>query len=168
MRKLALLVGALMAMSASLAMAQGYRTELSTFGSYTRIKNQGQTTSLSIFDVGYGYYFTPQFVGKIDVTRVSANSFGYTDFALGAKYYFGVGRRSSFITFVDGNYGVEKGTNQQAGSSHHDSRWQLGFGGAYFVTESTSFDVGLHWFRVSTEPYSSSGTIVGMGFTTRF
>ena len=161
-RKLALLAGVVMAMTAGLALAQGYRSELSAFGNYTRIKQQGQTSSISILDLGYGYYFTPQWVGKIDVTRVSADSFGYTDVGLGAKYYTSVGRRGSFSWFFDGTIGVEKGP------THHDRRYQFGFGGAWFVTEATSFDAGIHWFRVATEPFSASGTIFGMGFTTRF
>ncbi|HEX9395593.1 MAG TPA: hypothetical protein VF943_02525 [Burkholderiales bacterium] len=161
-KKLALLAGVALAMAASQVMAQGYRSELSAFGNYTRMHQSDQSTSFSMLDVGYGYYFSPQLVGTLNITRVSSNSFGYTDLGLGAKYYFGVGRRSSFVPFVDGNIGIQKAPSQ------HDRRWQFGFGGAYFVTEATSFDVGMHLFQVSSTPYITNGTIFGMGFTTRF
>lgn len=162
MKKISVAAGLALLLLAGQAAAQAYRSELSTFGSYTRIKQGGQTTSFSILDVGYGYYFTPQFVGTLAMTRVSADGFGYTDLGIGAKYYFGIGRRGSILPFIDANFGIEKTP------SYHDSRWQAGGGFAWFVTEATSFDLGMHYYRVSTEPSRTSGTIMGMGFTTRF
>ena len=161
-RKFLLLAGALLAMNAAPALAQGYRHEVSAFGNYTRMHQSSQTSSFSILDLGYGYYFTPQWVGKIDYTRVSADTFGYTDIGIGAKYYTSVGRRGSFSWFFDGTLGIEKAPSRQ------DRRYQFGFGGAWFVTEATSFDLGVHWFRVASQPYIINGTVFGMGFTTRF
>ena len=169
MKKLALLLGVLAGLAfAGAASAQAYRNEVSAFGSYTRMHQSGNTTSFSILDLGYGYYFSSQFVGTIGLQRVSTGTFGFTDIGIGAKYYFGVGRRSSFIPFVDAGLGTEKASDLATGSSHHNRRYQFGFGGAYFVTEATSFDVGLHWFRVASDPFSTNGTVMGMGFTTRF
>jgi len=161
-RKLVLLVGALLALNAGLAMAQGYRNEVSLFGNYTRMHQSGNVSSFSILDLGYGYYFTPQWVGKIDLTRVSSDSFGYTDLGLGAKYYTSVGRRGSFSWFFDGTLGIHTAPSQR------DRRYQFGFGAAQFITESTSLDLGIHWFRVASDPYITNGTIFGIGFTTRF
>jgi hypothetical protein len=161
MRKLALLLGMTIAMAAGQAMAQTYRHELSFFGNWTRLKQSGQAVSVSILDVDYGYYFTPQMVGTLGISRFSTDGMGSTDVMLGGKYYFGVGRRDSILPYLAGGLGTTKTAVERA------RRWELGGGFAYFLTESTSFDVGIDWFGIKTNP-STSGTIIGMGFTTRF
>ena len=161
MRKPALLLGIAIAMTAGQAMAQAYRHELSVFGNWAHFKQSGQTTSVNILDIDYGYYFTPQMVGTLGVSRFSTEGMGSTDLMLGGKYYFGIGRRGSFLTYVDGGIGTTKSAGDRG------RRWELGGGFAYFVTEATSFDVGIDWFGIKTSP-SMSGTIIGVGFTTRF
>lgn len=161
MRKLALVLGVCGALAAGEAAAQTNRHELGIFGSWAHYKNSGQTTNVSFLDVDYGYYFTPQAVGTIGVSRFSTDGTGSTDAMLGGKYYFGTGRRDAFVPFVDGALGTSKSAGERA------RRWEFGGGLSYFVTESTSFDIGIEWFRVKTSP-TTSGTLIGMGFTTRF
>lgn len=161
MKRLALVLGMAIAMTASQAMAQVYRHELSLFGNWARAKQSGVKSNLSILDIDYGYYFTPRLVGTLGVSRFSTEGMGSTDLMLGGKYYFGIGRRGSFLPYVDGGYGSTKS------AADRGRRWELGGGFAYFVTEATSFDVGIDWFGVKTGP-STTGTVIGMGFTTRF
>ena len=161
MKKVALLLGMAIAMAAGQAMAQTYRHELSAFGSWTRMKQSGEAVNVNILDVDYGYYFTPQTVGTLGISRFSSDRIGSTDVTLGGKYYFGVGRRDSIVPYVAGGIGTTKTAGERA------RRWELGGGFAYFVTESTSFDIGFDWFGIKTSP-STSGTLFGVGFTTRF
>jgi hypothetical protein len=161
MKKLALVLGVLGAFAAGQAAAQTNRHEISAFGSWAHYKNSGQTTNVNFLDLDYGYYFTPQFVGTIGASRFSTDGTGSTDVMLGGKYYFGVGRRGNFVPFVDGALGTSKSAGERA------RRWEFGGGLSYFVTEATSFDVGIEWFRIKHTP-TTSGTLIGMGFTTRF
>lgn len=161
MKKIAPLLAMAVAMTAGQAMAQTYRHELSAFGSWTHLKQSGQTSNLSILDLDYGYYFTPQIVGTLGVSRFSTEGLGSTDVMLGGKYYFGTVRRGSYVPYLDGGIGTTKTAGERA------RRWELGGGIAYFVTEATSFDVGFDFFGIKTNP-STSGTIIGIGLTTRF
>jgi len=161
MKKSALLLGVALAMAAGPAMAQTYRHELSIFGNWTRLKQSGETIGVSILNVDYGYYFTPQLVGTLGVSRFSTDGMGSTDAMLGGKYYFGVGRRGSYLWYVDGGIGSTKTAGDRG------QRWELGGGLAYMITESTSFNIGIDWYGIKTTP-GTLGTIIGMGFTTRF
>jgi len=161
MKRLALVLGMALLMAAGQAMAQVYRHEVSTYGNWTHFSKAGQSTNVGIFELNYGYFFTPQFLGTLNYTRVSSDGFGYQDYGLGLKYYFGIGRRSSFIPFIDGSVGEEKT------AAERKLLWKVGGGFSYFVTEATSFDTGLHYYKVHTDP-SFSGTVFGVGFTTRF
>ena len=155
MKKLAFVLGLVLSLAVGQAIAQAQHHEFSTFGQWARFKSGGTTTSVSILNLGYGYYFTPQLVGTLGITRVSASGFGATDVVIGGKYYFSIGRKGSLVPFVDGQIGTTKTDTSR------DRRWQLGGGVSYFVSESTSFDAGLHWLRINTDP-STSGTIIGV------
>ena len=161
MKKSALLLGVALAGAAGPAMAQIYRHELSIFGNWTRLKQGAESVNVSILNADYGYYFTPQLVGTLGVSRFSTDGMGYTDVMLGGKYYFGVGRRGNYLWYVDGGLGTTKTAGDKG------RRWELGGGLAYMITESTSFNVGLDWYGIKTIP-GTQGTVVGMGFTTRF
>jgi opacity protein-like surface antigen len=154
-------------MAASQAMAQVYPNELSFFGNWSRTRQSGQSVDVHNLDVGYGYYFTPQTVGTLSYSKLNTERTGSTSIMLGVKHYFDIGRRGSVIPYMNGGVGTTKGFGTTNNESDRGRRWEMGAGVATFFTEATSFDVGIEFFRNQTRP-GASGTIYGMGFTTRF
>ena len=167
MKKLALLLGLAAAMAAGPAMAQVYPSELSIFGNWTRTRQSGQSVDVRNLDVGYGYYLTPQTVGTLSYSKFNDESTGQTSIMLGLKHYFDIGRRGNVVPYVNGGVGTTKGFGATGNESDRGRRWEMGTGVSTFLTEATSFDIGIEFFRNQTRP-GGSGTIYGMGLTTRF
>lgn len=167
MKKLALLFGLAAAMAASQAMAQVYLNELSIFGNWSRTRQSGQSIDIANVDVGYGRYLTPQTVGTLSYSHLNTEAMGSTSWMLGLKHYYDIGRRGNVVPYVDGAVGTTKAFGTTNNTSDRGRRWEFGAGVSTFFTEATSFDVGIEFFRNQTRP-GGSGTIFGMGFTTRF
>jgi hypothetical protein len=170
MRRLAVALGAALALFSNLASAQAYRHELSFFGAYDRVDEPAEFT-LSIFNLRYGHYLSEQVLATLGVNRTNFDGGGADSTTLGVtggvKYYFGLpGSRGSLLPFVEAAVGfarVDNGVNDST-----DLTWEVGGGAAYFLTEATSFDASLRWYQTDTDGADTEGIRLFVGMTTRF
>jgi hypothetical protein len=165
-KKFAVMLGLFLSLAAGAAQAQ--RNELSAFGAWNSLSSGGRDFDVTILNVNYGYYFTPQFVGTLGVTRIDTDNGGgssadFTTFEAGAKFYFAAPRQGNFTPFIDGGIGIwdNKATNST------DTSWRIGVGGAYFITEATSIDPTISYINIQSSP-KTNGHIFGVRITTRF
>ncbi len=163
MKRIAVAFGLVLALVAGIAQAQ--RNEVSLYGAWNSLSSGGTDLDISIFSLTYGYYFNQQFVGTISIgqvdTKAGNQSSDYSNFELGAKFYFGGPfRQGQFVPFVDGGIGLWDSRNSK------DASWRIGVGGSFFVTESTSIDPTFSYINIQSSP-KTNGHIIGLRFTTR-
>ena len=169
MKRLAVAIGAGLMLLSTAASAQ-YRHELSFFGAYDKMEEPADIT-LSIFNLRYGHYLSDQVLATLGVNRTNFDGAGADSTTLGVtggvKYYFGLpGTRGSLLPFVEAAVGfanVDTGGNDST-----DLTWEFGGGGAYFITEATSFDASLRWYQTDTDGGDTEGIRLFVGMTTRF
>jgi hypothetical protein len=182
MRKIAVALGAVAALTASQAFAQAQRNEVSAFASFqhtTTSTNTGGsdiTTNNYLVNGSYGYYFSPQLVGTVGLTynlteggAGDAGKSSTTFLEVGAKYYFGNFRRSAWVPFVTGAVGVVSFSNSDSGSG---GEFHAGGGVSYFLTESTSIDPSIEYlyykFSIGGTDITNKGYQALLRMTTRF
>ena len=167
MKKLAVILGLFLTLAAGAAQAQ--KNEISAFGAWNSLSSGGRDFDLSILNVNYGYYFGPQVVGTRGVTRINSDNGGgagsadYTSVEAGVKFYFGTPKQGNFTPFIDGAIGIW----DNKATSSTDTSWRIGVGGAYFITEATSFDPTISYVSIQSSP-KTNGHIFGVRLTTRF
>ena len=163
MKKFAAILGLFLALAAGGAQAQ--RNELSAFGAWNSLSQGGTDLDMTILNVNYGYYFGPQVVGTLGVTRIDTDTgnskIDYTTLELGVKFYFATPKQGALVPFIDGGIGIWDSR------SSTDTSWRIGFGGAYFLNESTSIDPTISYVSVQSSP-KTNGHIFGLRLTTRF
>lgn len=169
MKRLAMALGAVLALSCGTAAAQVYKNELSFFGTYDRV-DEPEDFTLSIFNLRYGYYLSEQAVATLGLSRtrfdtVNADS---TTTALtgGVKYYFGLSAPRGLVPFAEAAIGFARvDTGVHDGT---DLTWEVGGGAAYFITEATSLDASLRWYQTDTDGGDTEGIRLFVGMTARF
>jgi opacity protein-like surface antigen len=168
MKKRIAACGAILALLSGPVAAQILQNEISFFGSLDDIQ-EPTDFELSIFNLRYGRYLSPQAVATLGISRTRFNA-GAADvktmaLTIGAKYYFGQQRVSAFLPFAEAAIGVAN-SDSGAGSST-DLTWEFGGGASYFFTEATSFDGSIRWYQTDTEA-KTQGIKLFLGLTTRF
>lgn len=168
MKKSSIVIGVILALLSAPLAAQTFRHELSFFGSLDYM-DEPVNVDTTLLHIRYGYFFSEQLVGTIGLSRSSFEGAGpdvsSTALTAGAKYYFGPLRRATFVPFLEGSVGfatVDSGANDET-----DLTWELGGGGSYFISDSTSADVSLRWYHTDTSA-STEGMRIFLGLTTRF
>jgi hypothetical protein len=169
MRRLAVALGAALALFSNLAGAQAFRHELSFFGAYDRVDEPAEFT-LSIFNLRYGHFLTEQIVATLGVNRTNFDGGGADSTTLGVtggvKYYFTQVARRGLVPFAEAAVGF---ANVDAGGNDStDLTWEIGGGAAYFLTDATSFDASLRWYQTDTDGADTEGIRLFVGMTTRF
>lgn len=169
MKRLAVLLGALLALAFAGPAAAQYRHELSFFGTYDKVDEPADFT-LSIFNLRYGHYLTEQLVATLGLarTRFDTGAADSTTTALtgGAKYYFTRAASRGLVPFAEAAVGIaHSDTGVRDGT---DLTWEIGGGAAYFFTEATSFDASLRWYQTDTDGGDTEGIRLFVGMTTRF
>lgn len=170
MKRLAVVLGAVLALVfTGTAAAQVYRHELAFFGSYDRV-DEPEDFTLSIFNLRYGHYLSEQIVATLGLNRTNfdTNAAESTTTALtgGVKYYFGLPSPRALLPFAEAALGiamVDTGVDDAT-----DLTWEVGGGGAYFITEATSIDASLRWYQTDTDGGDTEGIRFFLGMTTRF
>lgn len=177
MKKLTLAVLVASIFAASSAMAAGANNEISAMGFVDSSKDDSpgaQQNTITMLNLAYGMYFTPQLVGRVSGTVVGSETGGTTSTAtmlgLGAKYYFAEGAKSAWVPFVFGDFTVL--SMESGGTSASGIGFDAGAGASNFLTETVSFDVDVRAYS-NTVSYSGgdatiNGTRVSFGFTARF
>ncbi|HZM34892.1 MAG TPA: hypothetical protein VFC18_10390 [Burkholderiales bacterium] len=170
MKKLAVALGAALALFSGGAAAQTYGNEISLFGSYDNM-DEPEDVTLSIFNLRYGKYLTPQAVAVIGISRTNFEVSGGADSTTtaitgGAKYYFGQQANRGLAPFLEAAIGIAS-TDTGAGSST-DLTWEIGGGASFFMTDATSFDASLRWYQTDTDGADTEGMRIFLGMTTRF
>lgn len=165
----AIALGAMLALFSGLAAAQMHQNELSFFGTFDRV-DEPEEFDLSIFQLRYGRYLTPQAVATLGVNRthIDAANVDSTSTALtaGAKYYFGLSRVQALVPFAEAAIGFARvDTGVHDGT---DFTWEIGGGAAYFMSEATSLDASLRWYQTDTDGEDTEGMRLFVGLTTRF
>ena len=170
MKKLAVALGAAIALFSGGAAAQTYGNELSFFGSYDRM-DEPEDVTLSIFNLRYGKYLTPQAVAVLGIARTNFDVSGGPDSSTtaitgGAKYYFGQQAPRGIMPFVEAAIGLAS-TDTPSGDST-DLTWEIGGGAAFFMSDATSFDASVRWYQTDTDGGDTEGIRLFVGMTTRF
>lgn len=169
MKRASIIFGVILALLSAPLAAQTFRHELSFFGSFDYM-DEPVDLDRTVLNIRYGHYFNEQLVGTIGLARESFRSAGpdlsMTSLTAGAKYYFGLPRREIFVPFLEGAVGFASVDVPGAGDET-DLTWEIGGGGAYFLTDSTSADVSLRWYHTDTSS-STEGLRIFLGLTTRF
>lgn len=168
MKRASMIFGIILALLSAPLAAQTFRHELSFFGSFDYMEEPVDIDQTLLL-IRYGHYFNEQLVGTIGLSRASISGAGpdtsVTALTGGAKYYFGAPRRQTFVPFLEGAIGfatVDFGPDDET-----DLTWEIGGGGAYFISDSTSADVSLRWYQTDTSA-STEGMRIFLGLTTRF
>lgn len=169
MKRLAIALGAALALVSGSAAAQVFKHELAFFGAYDRVE-EPEDSKLSIFNLRYGYYLTEQALATLGVGRTHFGGSGAdstsTSVTAGAKYYFGLPAQRSLLPFLEASLGfarIDTGVNDGT-----DLTWEFGGGAAYFINEATSFDASLRWYQTDTDGGDTEGIRLFVGMTTRF
>lgn len=149
------------------AMAQQYPNEISVGGSWDDISEPVDTEVTNV-QLRYGRFMAPQWVATAAVARTRFQSTGIdsatTSFLVGGKYYFSP-PKTGLVPFLDAAIGIvmtDTGNNDSS-----DFAWEFGGGAAYFLTERTSLDAGIRFYRTDTD-IETRGTKLFVGLTTRF
>lgn len=168
MKRSSIVIGVILALLSAPLAAQTFRHELSFFGSFDYM-DEPVNVDTTLLHIRYGHFFSEQLVGTIGLSRSSFEGAGpdvsSTALTAGAKYYFGPLRRATFVPFLEGSVGfatVDFGANDET-----DLTWEIGGGGSYFISDSTSADVSLRWYHTDTSA-STEGMRIFLGLTTRF
>jgi opacity protein-like surface antigen len=168
MKRMAVVLAAIAAMTTGTAAAQNLRNEISLFGSWENVR-EPEDVKLQSAHLRYGMHLTPQAVATLGISHTRFKS-NVTDarssmLTVGAKYYFSPPAANRFVPFVDGAVGFADIDTGRDNST--DFTWEIGGGAAYFFTEATSVDAVIRWyntdFGVETE-----GVRLFVGITTRF
>lgn len=175
--KLAVLVAALgFSMS---ALAAEKQSEFSIAGSLSSLTSKpsggaSETTDMTNISLAYGYYFTSQMVGQLNLNYISAGTGGatmtFTTPGVGVKYYFTRGGKGDIVPFV----GARLDLLSVSGPGFSGSGSQItGYVGASnFVSETASLDLTFSAsagsVTVSGSTVDQTNTILAVGFTQRF
>ena len=164
MRKVALALGLVLGLAFGTAQAE--RNEVSVYGAWNSLSAGGTELDINIFNVNYGYYLNQQLVGTIGIgqvdTKAGGQSSDYWNVEFGAKFYFGGPfRAGQFVPFVDGGVGLWDSRNSK------DASWRIGFGGSFFLNETTSVDPSFSYINIQSHP-KTNGHIFGLRLTARF
>jgi hypothetical protein len=169
MKRSSIVIGVILALLSAPLAAQTFRHELSFFGSFDYM-DEPVDLDRTVLNIRYGHYFSEQLVGTLTLGRESYRVTGpdttLTSFTAGAKYYFGLPRRTTFVPFLEAAIGFATIDVPGVGDET-DLTWEIGGGGAYFITDSTSADVSLRWYHTDTSA-STEGMRIFLGLTTRF
>ena len=162
-------LGALLALSTGLVSAQVYKSELSVFGSFDSA-DEPEEYDLSIFNLRYGYYLTEQALATVGLSRTHFDTVNTdtttTALTAGAKYYFGLPAERQILPFAEAAVGFARtDTGIHDGT---DFTWEFGGGAAYFVSQATSLDASLRWYKTDTDAGDTDGIKLLLGLTTRF
>lgn len=171
MKRLSVVVvlGAALGLLAGQAAAQPIlQNEVSIFGVLDDV-SQPEDFELSIINLRYGRYLSPQAVATLGLSRTRFNT-SFADaktlaITVGAKYYFAQLRPSAIAPFLEAAVGWAN--TDTGGSSSNDLTWELGGGVAYFLTERTSIDGSIRWYQTDTSA-RTEGLRMFLGLTTRF
>jgi hypothetical protein len=176
MKKTVLAILAISMFAASAAMAEGNKQEISLSGYIDSSTDSvsSTTSTTTVIDASYGYYFSPVLLGRVVAQDFNTSSAGSTTSMLalggGVKYYFGESKKSSWVPFVIGD--LLAVSMDAAGSSGSGMGFDGGVGGSYFLTESVSFDVTgklySNSFTINGTTDTVSGDRIEFGFTARF
>ena len=185
MKKTTLAILTMSMLAASSAMAA---TEVSLNGyindlTQTVSGSQTGTDAVTNINGAFGYYFTPQLVGRVvanvynDVntpTNGSSTTTTMEAIGVGAKYYFDSPAKGAEVLFVFGDVSAlsiasGSGANATTGSG---AQVDFGAGLSSFLTESVSFDFDLKYvdnsYTISGFSIDSSGVQFDFGLTARF
>ncbi|HMC12829.1 MAG TPA: hypothetical protein VKG67_00605 [Gallionellaceae bacterium] len=115
------------------------RSEVNVAGILDNASTQGTSETITNIFGSYGYYFTPQIVGNVNVNYLSISSGGTTlediNVGVGAKYYFMVGKKGDITPWVEGDVGLATIQTGSAGSANgYDI--SAAVGGTYWMTEN--------------------------------
>ena len=185
MKKTALAILTMSMFAASSAMAE---TEVSLNGymnnlTETSSGNQVGTDAVTNINGAFGYYFSPQFVGRIvanvynDVNTPTGGNSTTTmmgAFGVGAKYYFRSPAKGDEVIFVFGDVSalsIESGSGANA-TTGSGAQLDVGGGLSTFLTETVSFDLDIKYvnnsYTMSGFSIESSGAQFDFGLTARF
>ena len=185
MKKTAMAILTMSMFAASSAMAA---TELSLNGyvnnlTQTASGTQTGTDAVTNINGAFGYYFTPQLVGRLvanaynDVNTPTTGSSTTTTMealGVGAKYYFSSPAKGAEVLFGFADMSAlsiasGSGTNASTGSG---TQFDVGAGLSTFLTESVSFDLDLKYlnnsYTISGFSIASTGLQFDFGLTARF
>ncbi len=173
-----LLLASLLPLQASAEEFSPMRSEVSFAGNITSTSGGGQSTTSTFLFGSYGYYFTPQVVGTINVmtftSSTGGNTTGMVDVGVGAKYYFSVGKKGDFVPWVEGDVGAASISSAGAFGTTTSSGTLISaaVGGTYWVTEGAGAFVDARLRSTSVSgggvTYTSSDTILEFGATFKF
>lgn len=161
------------------AMAAEKQSELSIAGSLSSLssKSGGTTTTSDMTNISlaYGYYFSSQMVGQVNLNFISAGSAGstMTIFAPGAgvKYYFQPGSKGDTVPFAGARLDLIS-ISESGGTSGSGTQITGFVGASNFVSETASLDLTLSLSAGSVTINSTSvdqtNTTLAVGFTQRF
>lgn len=188
MKKTALAILVISMFAASSAMAAS-STEMSINGFVNGMSQSspGSSTSSTAEILGsFGYYFSPQFVGRLvlneyanDTTTAGVtNSTGMMALGVGMKYYFSSPAKGSEVFYVFGDVSAlavsstSTVNNVATTTTGSGSQVDVGIGVATFITEDVSFDLDIKSlsdsYTMSGVTISDSGAQFDFGITARF
>ena len=185
MKKTAFAILVMSLFAASSAMAA---TEVSLNGYVNNLTqtyngNQNGTDAVTNVNGAFGYYFTPQLVGRVvenvynDVNSPTGGSSTTTTMealGVGAKYYFSSPAKGAEVFFVFGDVSALSIASGSGTSAITGSGTQLDVGGGLssFLTESVSFDLDLKYvdnaYTLAGITAGSTGAQFDFGLTARF
>ena len=172
MKRMAVVMAAALGLAISggaAAQAAPYENEVSFFGTHDRM-DEPENLTISVFNLRYGRYLTPQAVATLGIarTRFDTGATDSTSNALtgGAKYYFMPPERRGIIPFAEAAIGIAHTDTGRDDST--DLTWELGGGASFFMTDVTSFDASLRFYQTDTDGGDTEGIRLFVGMTTRF
>jgi hypothetical protein len=171
MNRFAVVAGAAFALcfAGGAAAQAAYENEVSFFGTHDRME-EPENVTVSIFNLRYGRYLTPQAVATLGIarTRFDTGAIDSTTNAItgGAKYYFMEPARKGIIPFAEAAIGIAH--TDTGRDDETDLTWELGGGASFFMTDVTSFDASLRFYQTDTDGGDTEGVRLFVGMTTRF
>ena len=165
MRKIALILGIVLALGAGSVLAQAQRNEVSAFGTWNSLSGSGGTRDhdwdMTYLQLQYARYFSENFavlLGYSKLGKMDGKDFDIAE--IGAKFSMGNVRQGNFVPYVEAALGLFDFNGNDLGL-------RLGIGVSYMVTESTSVDPSFSYLTTLSGD-KLNGHIIGLRFATRF
>ena len=165
MRKIALVIGIVLAFAAGQAAAQALRNEVSVFGTWNSLSGSGGTRDhdwdMRYLQLNYARYFSENVAVIAGYSKLGhMNDKDYDIVELGAKLSMGNVRQGNFVPYVEGALGLFDFNGNDMGI-------RLGVGASYMVTDATSIDPHFSYLTTISGD-KLNGHIIGLRIATRF
>ena len=165
MRKIALVLGIVLALLAGQASAQALRNELSVFGTWNSLSGSGGTRDhdwdMRYLQLNYARYFSENIAviaGYSQLSKMGDKDFDILE--LGGKFSMGNVRQGNFVPYIEGALGLFDFNGNDVG-------FRIGIGASYMVIDSTSVDSYFSYLTTISGD-KLNGHIIGLRLATRF